>query len=62
MRSGAAGLVVGHPLDTVKVRLQTMRYSGLIDCVRLTLRQETVPYVVICSSAFETTYGTYPLM
>ncbi|XP_035288306.1 solute carrier family 25 member 45 [Anguilla anguilla] len=32
--SGAAGLVVGHPMDTVKVRLQTQtRYKGIFDCV-----------------------------
>ena len=29
---GMAGLVVGHPLDTVKVRLQTMDAGGGPQC------------------------------
>ncbi|XP_067400533.1 solute carrier family 25 member 45 [Emydura macquarii macquarii] len=41
--SGAAGLVLGHPVDTVKVRLQTQSdYRGILDCVIRTYRQETV--------------------
>uniref|UniRef100_A0A673UG79 Solute carrier family 25 member 45 n=1 Tax=Suricata suricatta TaxID=37032 RepID=A0A673UG79_SURSU len=41
--SGALGLVLGHPLDTVKVRLQTQTtYRGIIDCVVKTYRQESV--------------------
>ncbi|KAK5971880.1 hypothetical protein GCK32_021201, partial [Trichostrongylus colubriformis] len=41
------GLIVGHPLDTVKARLQTMSgsYKGIIDCTIKTAKQETVcPY------------------
>lgn len=39
--SGAVGLVVGHPLDTVKVRLQTQSiYSGIYDCVLKTYTHE----------------------
>jgi len=38
---GASGIVVGHPIDTVKVRLQVDRsYKGITDCVLKTLRQE----------------------
>ncbi|KAG7484770.1 hypothetical protein MATL_G00053480 [Megalops atlanticus] len=42
--SGAAGLIVGHPMDTVKVRLQTTsRYKGIFDCVARTYAYEGVP-------------------
>jgi len=38
---GACGIVVGHPIDTVKVRLQVDRsYKGISDCVQKTLRLE----------------------
>ncbi|VDO65806.1 unnamed protein product [Haemonchus placei] len=41
--AGGAGLLVGHPLDTVKARLQTMNaYKGIIDCAIKTARQETI--------------------
>jgi len=37
-------VVVGHPLDTIKVRLQTSSSggAGMMDCVRLTLKEEGV--------------------
>ena len=37
-------MLVGHPLDTVKVRLQTASSGsmGMMDCVRLTLKEEGV--------------------
>lgn len=39
--SGAVGLVVGHPLDTIKVRLQTQSvYRGICDCVVKTYTHE----------------------
>ncbi|XP_036380502.1 solute carrier family 25 member 45 [Megalops cyprinoides] len=42
--SGAAGLIVGHPVDTVKVRLQTTsRYKGIFDCVARTYAYEGIP-------------------
>ncbi|KAJ8348173.1 hypothetical protein SKAU_G00267620 [Synaphobranchus kaupii] len=38
------GLVVGHPMDTVKVRLQTQsRYKGIIDCVTRMYAHEGIP-------------------
>jgi len=38
---GACGIVVGHPMDTVKVRLQVDRgYKGITDCVLKTWRLE----------------------
>jgi len=38
---GAAGIIVGHPADTVKVRLQTnIEYLGIGDCMRKTLSKE----------------------
>ncbi|XP_017553639.1 solute carrier family 25 member 45 isoform X1 [Pygocentrus nattereri] len=39
--SGAVGLTIGHPMDTVKVRLQTQStYKGIFDCVVRTYRHE----------------------
>eukprot|EP01047_Picozoa_sp_COSAG01_P064025 COSAG01_NODE_8402_length_2796_cov_5.331850_1_plen_91_part_00 len=40
--SGSVSVVVGHPFDTVKVRLQAghSSYSGAVDCVRSTIRAE----------------------
>ncbi|KAF2965675.1 hypothetical protein GQX73_g7879 [Xylaria multiplex] len=43
--SGIAKLSVGHPFDTIKVRLQTTdpaRFSGPIQCVTQTVRHEGV--------------------
>ncbi|KAI9184244.1 hypothetical protein H9P43_003297 [Blastocladiella emersonii ATCC 22665] len=44
--SGTTKMVVGHPFDTIKVRLQTEgghgRFLGPMDCVRATLRREGV--------------------
>jgi len=38
---GAFGIIVGHPIDTVKVRLQVDRsYKGITDCVLKTWRLE----------------------
>ncbi|BFF94273.1 mitochondrial magnesium exporter 1 [Drosophila madeirensis] len=46
---GMCNVITGHPLDTIKVRLQTMplaapgqspRYKGVIDCAVKTFRQE----------------------
>lgn len=42
---GLSGIVVGHPFDTVKVRLQTQvtkRYSGTVNCFAQIVKQETV--------------------
>lgn len=44
---GAAGVVVGHPLDTIKVRLQTQcpknpQYSGAVDCMKKIVQAESV--------------------
>jgi len=39
--AGAAGLVVGHPFDTVKVRLQTTQlYSGFSNCCKKVIAEE----------------------
>uniref|UniRef100_A0A0M3JLN3 Solute carrier family 25 member 27 n=1 Tax=Anisakis simplex TaxID=6269 RepID=A0A0M3JLN3_ANISI len=36
-------LLIGHPLDTVKARLQTVStYGGMVDCLRKTIRHESV--------------------
>ncbi|EEP75402.1 conserved hypothetical protein [Uncinocarpus reesii 1704] len=43
--SGIAKLSVGHPFDTIKVRLQTTksaRFSGPVDCLLQTIRKEGV--------------------
>jgi solute carrier family 25 carnitine/acylcarnitine transporter 20/29 len=44
---GCAGIVVGHPFDTVKVRLQTQsfggpQYKGLLHCFSSIIKQESV--------------------
>ncbi len=41
---GAAGVIVGHPFDTVKVRLQTQsngKYRGITHCFLSIIRQES---------------------
>ncbi|CAB4034577.1 mitochondrial basic amino acids transporter-like, partial [Paramuricea clavata] len=41
---GVAGVIVGHPFDTVKVRLQTQpssSYSGMIQCFSKIVREES---------------------
>ncbi|KAL2094932.1 hypothetical protein ACEWY4_009651 [Coilia grayii] len=41
--SGAVGLAVGHPMDTVKVRIQTQsKYKGILDCVKKTYTHEGI--------------------
>ncbi|XP_058925230.1 LOW QUALITY PROTEIN: solute carrier family 25 member 45 [Kogia breviceps] len=41
--SGALGLVLGHPSDTVKVRLQTQTtYRGIMDCMVKTNRHDSL--------------------
>ena len=40
---GVAVVLIGHPFDTVKTRLQTSPrgvYSGTIDCLKKTVRDE----------------------
>mmetsp|Transcript_15150 Transcript_15150/g.21145 ORF Transcript_15150/g.21145 Transcript_15150/m.21145 type:complete len:299 (+) Transcript_15150:86-982(+) len=42
---GVAQCLSGHPLDTIKVRLQTQsktnpKYSGMMDCVKVTIKEE----------------------
>ncbi|KAJ0036119.1 hypothetical protein NQD34_004796 [Periophthalmus magnuspinnatus] len=40
---GALGIIVGHPIDTVKVRLQALtRYNGVVQCVVQTYTREGV--------------------
>ncbi|RHZ77415.1 hypothetical protein Glove_180g82 [Diversispora epigaea] len=42
--SGVTKLIVGHPFDTIKVRMQTseinIRFDGTISCLRQTIRME----------------------
>uniref|UniRef100_A0A915ARI7 Mitochondrial carrier protein n=1 Tax=Parascaris univalens TaxID=6257 RepID=A0A915ARI7_PARUN len=41
--AGGAGLLIGHPLDTIKARLQTSNnYKGIVDCFVKTVRHETI--------------------
>jgi solute carrier family 25 (mitochondrial carnitine/acylcarnitine transporter), member 20/29 len=45
--AGIAGCLVGHPFDTLKVRLQTQPvdkpvYRGLVDCFVKTLKWEGI--------------------
>ncbi|KAK3927856.1 Mitochondrial basic amino acids transporter [Frankliniella fusca] len=44
---GCAGVLVGHPFDTIKVRLQTQdparpRYAGTLHCLRTMIKEESV--------------------
>ncbi|XP_052129765.1 mitochondrial basic amino acids transporter [Frankliniella occidentalis] len=44
---GCAGVLVGHPFDTIKVRLQTQdparpRYAGTLHCLRTMVAEESV--------------------
>ncbi|XP_033606387.1 mitochondrial basic amino acids transporter isoform X2 [Cryptotermes secundus] len=44
---GCAGVLVGHPFDTIKVRLQTQsfrnpQYKGAVDCFTKIIRKESV--------------------
>jgi solute carrier family 25 (mitochondrial carnitine/acylcarnitine transporter), member 20/29 len=46
-RTGCAGLLVGHPFDTVKVHLQTQDYKnplyrGTYDCLKKIIQKESV--------------------
>ncbi|KAK1154975.1 solute carrier family 25 member 45 isoform X1 [Acipenser oxyrinchus oxyrinchus] len=42
--SGAVGLAVGHPMDTIKVRLQTqLKYRGILDCMIKIYKHERIP-------------------
>jgi solute carrier family 25 (mitochondrial carnitine/acylcarnitine transporter), member 20/29 len=39
--SGVAQVLVGHPFNTLKVRLQTSsRYKGGMDCFKTTMKEE----------------------
>jgi solute carrier family 25 (mitochondrial carnitine/acylcarnitine transporter), member 20/29 len=42
--SGATKLLIGHPFDTIKVRMQTEggfgRFKGPLDCIRSTVKKE----------------------
>lgn len=45
LASGVAGIIVGQPFDTVRVRLQTApptQYNGAIDCVKEAVRHDGV--------------------
>ena len=37
---GSAGVMAGHPLDTVKVRQQALARAGMLEVVRDTARKE----------------------
>uniref|UniRef100_A0AC34RI26 Mitochondrial carrier protein n=1 Tax=Panagrolaimus sp. JU765 TaxID=591449 RepID=A0AC34RI26_9BILA len=41
--AGGTGLLLGHPLDTVKARLQTTNnYNGILDCFVKTFKNESI--------------------
>lgn len=43
--TGITGVIVGHPFDTVKVRLQTQNpiiYKGTFDCFAQIIKKESV--------------------
>lgn len=72
---GAAGILVGHPLDTVKVRIQTQcpvnpKYRGTFHCLSSIARQESIAglYKGIASPLYGVTavnamvFGVYGLL
>ena len=47
LSKGIGGVLAGHPIDTIKVRLQNqtsdnMKYKGTIHCMRTIVKEETV--------------------
>ncbi|KAJ9059175.1 hypothetical protein DSO57_1005098 [Entomophthora muscae] len=54
--AGWAQVVVGHPFDTVKVKLQTQTspliYSGPMDCVRKLIKADGIGLVINVSGLF----------
>uniref|UniRef100_A0A0K0FA39 Mitochondrial carrier protein n=1 Tax=Strongyloides venezuelensis TaxID=75913 RepID=A0A0K0FA39_STRVS len=41
--SGGIGLVVGHPFDTIKTRIQTIKqFNGPYDCLLVTIKNESL--------------------
>ena len=49
---GVCAVVVGHPFDLVKVRLQTAEkgvYSGAVDVVKRTVAREGLARVRVCN-------------
>lgn len=40
--TGCVGLVIGHPLDTIKVRQQVMKRMTIMNCFMNTLKYEGV--------------------
>ncbi|XP_017569332.1 solute carrier family 25 member 47-B [Pygocentrus nattereri] len=65
---GAFGVAVGHPLDTVKVKMQTQRkFTGVWQCIRSTYRTEgmygfykgmSMPITTVSVSS-SVVFGTY---
>ena len=54
---GAAGIAVGFPLDTVKVRIQTqdpakgLKYTSTFQCMRSIIKEEgvcTLLFIYVC--------------
>ena len=49
---GAAGIAVGYPLDTVKVRIQTqdptkgLKYTGTFQCISSIFKEEGVSQIL----------------
>ena len=64
----AAQVLVGHPLDTIKVRIQTMElvpgqpppYTGMVDCASKIVKKEGVSALVaacMCACVYYLYYG-----
>ena len=39
---GTFGSLIGHPFDTIKVRLQTQKYNNLKNCILKTYQKENI--------------------
>ncbi|XP_016374835.1 mitochondrial carnitine/acylcarnitine carrier protein-like [Sinocyclocheilus rhinocerous] len=56
---GVCLLFTGHPLDTIKVRLQTQEcvvYRGTYDCLRKTVSKEVIAFYVPSNGVYFLTY------
>jgi solute carrier family 25 carnitine/acylcarnitine transporter 20/29 len=62
---GVCSVIVGHPFDTVKVRLQTMSssYTGMSDCFKQTIARDgfkVTLYFYLITPLFQGLYKAWP--
>ncbi|RKP37713.1 mitochondrial carrier domain-containing protein, partial [Dimargaris cristalligena] len=65
--AAVCGVVAGFPFDTIKTRMQTHNYNSLIDCARITYRDEgirgyfrgMIPPLITVSLVKSISFSTY---